>query len=372
MENPESLAVNSTAQAHSETNPDGLIIRQKTPENLEFPFHTLANFLTPTDQFFVRNHFAIPSLTAQAWQLQVEGAVDRPLTLTLADLTQMPTRTLVTTLECAGNGRTFLTPQPPGVAWTLGAVGNAEWTGIPLATILALAGVQPSAVDVVLEGADQGELKEDPKPPGEVHYARSLPLAQAQQPTVLLAYAMNGTALTPAHGFPLRALVPGWYGMASVKWLTRIIVTKAAFHGYFQTTDYSYWAQQHGLPPQMVPITTMGVKAQIARPTMHEVVPANRAYRIYGAAWAGDSPISKVDVSTNSGTTWQAARLLDTGAKMTWRLWEFIWQTPNKAGPHTLMARATDEMGHTQPLAHQPAHGRYMINHVLPIPVEVR
>jgi len=364
--------MDNSASQSAETNIDGLIIREKTPENLEFSFQSLATFITPTEHFFVRNHFAIPSLTVQSWRLQIEGAVEQPLTFTLADLMQLPARTLVATLECAGNGRTFLAPQPPGVAWALGAVGTAEWTGVPLTTILELAGLQATAIDVVLEGADQGELKEEPKPPGQIHYARSLPLAQAQQPTVLLAYAMNGAALTPAHGFPLRVLVPGWYGMASVKWLTRIIVTTQPFHGYFQTTDYSYWQQKSHLPPQMVPITTMGVKAEIARPAMHEVVPADTAYRVYGAAWAGDAQIATVDVSTDGGMTWQAAQLLDTPVRLAWRLWEFVWQTPGIAGSYTLLARATDETGRTQPLTHDPAHGRYLISHVLPIPVEVR
>jgi len=358
-------------QTSSDVKPAGLIVREAAPENLEFQFHTLATFMTPVEQFFVRNHFAVPPLTAQNWQLRIEGAVERPLTLTLADLMQMPAQTQVATLECAGNSRAFLEPPAPGVPWTLGAVGNAEWTGVALATVLAQAGVKSSALEIILEGADQGEVKEEPRPPGQIHYVRSLTRAQLQQSPVLLAYVMNGEPLTPAHGFPVRALIPGWYGMAAVKWLTRIIVTEQPFQGYFQTVDYAYWAQRDGLPPQLVPITTMAVKAEIARPAAHEIVPANSTYRIHGAAWAGDAAITTVDISTDGGASWHVATLLGKPVDRAWRFWEFFWPTPATPGSYTVMARATDATGRTQPLTHDRHHGRYLISHVLPIPVEV-
>jgi len=369
----ESQPPNSTAtgQASNKTNPAGLIVRETAPENLEFPFHTLTSFITPVEQFFVRSHFAVPSLTAQNWQLRIEGAVERPLTLTLADLMQMPSHTHVVTLECAGNSRAFLAPPAPGVPWTLGAVGNAERMGVRLATVLERVGVKAAALEIILEGADQGEVKEEPRPPGQIHYARSLPLAQLQQSPGLLAYAMNGEPLPPAHGFPVRALIPGWYGMASVKWLTRIIVTEQPFQGYFQTVDYAYWAQHDGLPPQLVPITAMTVKAEIARPAAHEIVPANTIYRIHGAAWAGADAIANVDISTDGGATWHAATLLGEPVDRAWRFWEFVWPTPATPGSYTLMARATDATGRTQPLTHNQAHGRYLISHVLPIPIEI-
>src|SRR5262249_37248653 len=157
------------------------------------------------------------------WKLTVEGAVDRPLSLTLNDLQRMKEATLTATLECAGNSRVFLVPRVPGVPWELGAVSNAEWGGVPLAAILEKAGVQNKAVEVVLEGADTGEVKDPPTTPGVIPYARSLPLEKARKPEVLLAWKMNGAELTPAHGYPLRAVVAGWYGMASVKWLTRLV-----------------------------------------------------------------------------------------------------------------------------------------------------
>src|SRR5262249_27409473 len=152
--------------------------------------------------------------------------------------------------------RALLTPKVKGVPWELGAVSNAEWTGIPLATLLEKAGVKPGAVEVVLEGADSGELKHDAKVPGVIHFARSLPLDKARKPEVLLAYGMNGKTLPEEHGFPLSAVVSGWYGVASVKWLTRIVVTDKPFQGFYQSMDYTYWTRRDGLAT-MTPITNI-------------------------------------------------------------------------------------------------------------------
>src|SRR5262249_49811328 len=160
---------------------------------------------------------------------------------------KLPSRTIPALLECAGNGRAFLVPRARGVAWQLGAVGTAEWTGVPLSAILDRAGVRAGAVEVILEGADSGEFREDPQAPGPIHCARSLPLEKARQQEVLLAYRMNGAEITAAHGYPLRAVVPGWYGMASVKWLTRLVVSDRPFQGFFQSIDYTYFERRHGL-----------------------------------------------------------------------------------------------------------------------------
>jgi DMSO/TMAO reductase YedYZ molybdopterin-dependent catalytic subunit len=197
--------------------PAGLIVRQKDPDNLEFPFASLRSFITPNDLFYVRNHFAAPSIDSNTWRLRIVGAVARPLELTYDQLQAIPAVTEAFTLECAGNGRAFLSPKTKGVQWEMGAVSTATWTGVPLAALLERAGVGPGAVEVILEGADRGEPASELKPPGKLSFARSLPLAKAQRPEVMLAYRMNGAALPAAHGFPLRAVVGGWYGMASVK-----------------------------------------------------------------------------------------------------------------------------------------------------------
>jgi len=163
----------------------GLIIREKEPENLEFPFSTLDSFITPNEKFFIRSHFAIPKLETDSWRLKIEGAVDQALEINYDELLSMPSRTIVAMLECAGNSRVFLVPQANGTQWELGAVGNAEWTGVPLKAVLERAGLHPDAVEVVLEGADTGESKEEPKTSGIIHFARSLPLGKALDPEVL-------------------------------------------------------------------------------------------------------------------------------------------------------------------------------------------
>ena len=349
---------------------DQLISRGEEPLNLEMPFASLREFVTPNEKFYVRCHFPVPQVETMSWRLRVEGAVATEVELTLDELRAMPRRTAQATMECAGNGRSHLEPKVKGVAWDIGAVGNAEWTGVLLRDVLARAGTTSDAREVVLEGTDRGAIKEPPRPPGEIHYARSLPLEKANA-DVLLAFDMNGEPLTPQHGFPLRAIVPGWFGMASVKWLQRVIVTTEPFNGYYQTIDYTYWEERHGIPT-LVPLAEMQVKAQIARPHAGEVVPAGAPYRMHGAAWSAENELAKVEVSEDSGATWKEATLLGDAVKNAWRFWEFQWDAPSQPGPYTLMARASDSAGRSQPARRIQEYGTYMINHVLPIHVEVR
>ena len=349
----------------------GLIPREEKPPNLESPFAALDGVLTPNERFFVRTHFNIPEFAPGAWRLRVEGAVERPMELTYDDLLAMPATTSAATLECAGNNRVFLVPKAKGANWGLGAVSTAEWTGVPLAAVLERAGVRPGAVEVILEGADRGRVDDEPKSPGEVPFARSLPLARATRPEVLLAYRMNGAPLPRLHGHPVRAIVPGWYGVASIKWLARVVVTDRPFLGFFQTLEYSYFDRRHGLA-DLVPVGEMQVKAQVARPVRDEVIPRGAAYRVFGAAWSGDSAVARVEVSTDGGKSWADARLLGDPSSHAWRLWEHPWTAPDRPGRVTLMARATDRLGRTQPAGRDLDRRTYMINHILPIEVEVR
>src|SRR6202790_746402 len=218
----------------------GLIIRQKEPRNLETPFDRAGSYLTPTELFYVRSHFVAPDVDP-SYQLRIDGSVRRPFALTYQELREMPSETRVALPECAGNSRVFLVPQAKGAQWELGAVGNAEWTGVPLAALLERAGVEDDACEIVLQGSDRGTPKEKPIPPGPISYARSLPRDKAIQREVLIAYQMNGRDLPQDHGYPVRAIVPGHYGMASVKWLTRIYAAREPFEGYWQTSDYGYW-----------------------------------------------------------------------------------------------------------------------------------
>jgi len=347
----------------------GLIVREKEPLNLEMPFGSLDSFITPNERFYVRCHFPIPEIDAKKWRLKIEGEVNTPLELSLDEIRAMKTRTITATIECAGNGRVFLMPQVKGDQWERGAVGNAEWTGIPLSSLLERAGVKSSACEVILQGADQGEIKDPPRPAGKIHFARSVPLGKAND-DVLLALEMNGNKLTLAHGFPVRAVVPGWYGVASIKWLERVIVSARPFRGHFQTIDYSFWERIGDLPTQL-PITEMQVKAVIARPEVQEVIPAGEPYRIHGAAWSSNAEVTKVEVSFDWGATWNEAQLLDDTAPDAWRLWEYEWAVPAQPGKATLMARATDSRGRTQPCKRVADFGTYMINHLLPIDVQI-
>ncbi len=347
-----------------------LIVREQDPLNLEMPFSSLNSFITPNELFYVRCHFPIPEIKAADWRLKIEGAVKKPLELTYDELLAMEAQTITATLECAGNNRIFLEPKVKGVQWELGGVGNASWKGVPLSAVLERCKPKPAAIEAILDGADEGKVDKTPTPAGKITYCRSVPLAKAMS-DVLLAYEMNGEPLSASHGFPLRAIVPGWYAMASVKWLRSIIVTDKPFNGFYQSLDYSYW-DRSGPLPSLAPLTEQAVKAEIARPTTGETVSANSSYRVHGAAWAGEALVQKVELSFDGGSTWNEAALLGDSVPNSWRLWEFAWSTPSIPGRLTVLARATDSRGRTQTNERSSDRGTYMINHLLPIEVEIR
>src|SRR3954454_4229893 len=273
----------------------GLTIRQKEPKNLESPFDRIDSYLTPTELFYIRSHFPIPALDRASYKLRIDGAVRSPFALSYDELRDLPSETRVATLECAGNSRVFLVPQVKGAQWELGAVGNAEWTGVPLGGLLERAGLEEDACEIVLEGADQGPPDVEPKPPGPICYARSLSRDKALQREALIAYQMNGRDLPQDHGYPVRAIVPGHYGMASVKWLTAIHALREPFQGYWQTSDYAYWDEVDGNPVRR-PLGEVALKSAIARPGMRELVAAGRSYPVFGAAWSGEVAVEQVEV----------------------------------------------------------------------------
>jgi DMSO/TMAO reductase YedYZ molybdopterin-dependent catalytic subunit len=348
----------------------GLIIRQKDPNNLEMPFDQLADFITPTELFYIRSHFPTPEIDPAAYRLSIGGAVRRELALSYAEIRAMPSRTCIATLECAGNSRVFLSPPVPGAQWELGAVGNAEWTGVPLCALLESAGLADEVCDIVLEGADRGVPSELPKPPGPIAYARSIPRTRAMQADVLVAYRMNGRDLTPDHGYPLRAIVPGHYGMASVKWLTNIAATAQSFQGYWQTSDYAYWEDFAGTPVRR-PLAEMKLKSQIARPRVYERLEPNRPYTIFGAAWAGSTDATEIRISLDGGASWVQGDFLDPINRHAWRRWKYDWITPAEPGRYTLLARARGADQRTQPDRHNANFGSYVIDQPLPIEVFV-
>jgi DMSO/TMAO reductase YedYZ molybdopterin-dependent catalytic subunit len=348
----------------------GMIVRAHEPRNLEFPISQLKDPIVPDEQFFVRSHFAVPSIDVKTWKLKVEGAVEQPIELSYDDLIKLPAKSLIATIECAGNGRVHLTPPVPGLQWGQGAVGTAEWTGVPLAAILEKVGVKKNAIDVILEGADKGQINNEPRSPGPVSFARSLPIEKARKDEVLLAYKMNGETLPAAHGYPLRVVVGGWYGMASVKWLSRIVVSEKPFEGFFQSLDYSYFERRDGLPT-LKPVTAIQPKAILAKPGLQEVIPSGKPFRIFGAAWAGERPVAKVEMSLDGGKSWNGAKLLGDAKPFQWVLWEYAWENPAK-GEASLVARATDDLGTTQPATRDADRRTYMINHLVPTTVTVR
>jgi len=348
----------------------GLIVREQEPLNLEMPFSSLDGFITPNESFYVRCHFPIPEISTDNWSLKIEGEVEAPCELSYDDLRAMPSQTIAATLECAGNNRIFLEPKAKGVQWGLGAVGNASWTGVLLSNVLDCAKVRAGAIEVILDGADEGNVDKTPTPAGKISYCRSLPLNKARA-DVLLAYEMNGEKLSAPHGFPLRAIVPGWYAMASVKWLRRIVVTDKPFNGFYQSLDYSYW-DRSGPLPTLAPLAEQQTKTEIARPENGETIAANSSYRVHGAAWSGTGEITRVELSVDSGRTWQDTKLLGEPVKNAWRLWECEWRTPATAGSYTIFARATDSRGFVQPVERSGDRGTYMINHLLPVEVVIR
>ena len=283
-----------------------LVVRQKSPPNIEFPFATLSDWLIPTELFFVRNHFPSPKLDARDWRLRVDGAVERPLELDLDSIKAMPSATLAAVVECAGNGRVYYEPPKEGLQWQNGAVGNAAWTGVLLREVLEAAGVRRTAQEVVLMGADSGVVDTNKKTasPGPIAFARSLPLEKAIADSTILAYSMNDEQLTRDHGYPLRAVVGGWFGMAWVKWITHITVVEEPFLGYWQARDYFRWERSLG-EPRLIPLTEMEVKAQIARPVRGAHLIAGQPCRIFGAAWSGETPIRQVRVCTGDGKGWR-------------------------------------------------------------------
>ena len=335
------------------------------PENSETPLTELRSWVTPTRLFFVRNHFDMPDIDRDAWRLRVSGHVERELELDWSTIEGLPTRSVFATMECAGNGRSFLEQETHGVQWGAGAVGHAEWVGVPLRAVLEQAGLTDAAREIVFSGADRGTESDHPQ---TMAFARSLPLDKALHEDTLLAVAMNGEPLTPAHGYPVRLIVPGWYGVASVKWLERIHVTDKEFQGYYQTVKYTVTRRTgRGLATEV--IGEMQPKSEILRPAAGEQCGVG-LNRIVGVAWAGPDAVAAVEISTDGGRNWTQAELTGISAPYSWTLWQYSWR-PEQSGPCSLMSRAISSAGRMQPTKHDPLCTGYLIHHSRPVQVEV-
>ncbi len=321
-----------------------LTVLSREPMVAGIPLNLLDNQVISKKRFFVRNHFPVPKIDIGNWHLSVSGEVESDLCLTYQDLKDLAQREVLALLECAGNSRATVQPPIEGLLWDHGGVGTAAWAGVPLATILGLAGVQPSAKEVLLEGDDRGTEREVS---GELGYAMSLPMEKALHPDTLLALEMNGERLAPEHGYPVRAVVPGWYGMVSVKWLSKIRVLNRSFKGYHQS-DYYVFVQEgveNGLPKERV--TSMLVKSLISQPGRGESLSIGHQ-KVRGVAWSGQGPISQVEVSTDNGRTWRPAQVEASASPYAWQKWEYNWHA-DKPGYFLIRARATDRIGNVQP-----------------------
>jgi DMSO/TMAO reductase YedYZ molybdopterin-dependent catalytic subunit len=321
----------------------GLVVHRAHPLNCETSIAALiGGVVMPNARFYVRNHFQIPRLDPDAFRLRIGGLVERPLELSLVDLHNMPSQTAFVTLECAGNGRTLFEPAIEGEKWQLGAVSTAEWTGVPLAEVLDRAGVRTGASEVLFRGADGGTLEGQAAP---IRYERSLSVAHARDADAMLVYAMNGEPLPRQHGYPLRLVVPGWFAVASVKWLTDLEVLDRPFHGHYQIDKYWYEWVRDGQTVRE-PVTLQRVRALITEPIANHPIPRGDL-TIRGVAWSGAAPIARVEVSLDDGI-WQDARLVGERRRHSWQWWELIARV-EQAGNLSLRARATDLAGRTQP-----------------------
>jgi sulfane dehydrogenase subunit SoxC len=311
--------------------------------NHGLPLEALRYPITPAGLHYLLIHYDIPAVDPDAFRLELAGAVEDPLSLSLGDLRARERVSLPVTFECAGNGRALLAPRPLSQPWLTEAVGTAEWGGTPLRPLLEEAGVRPEAVEALFTGLDRGVEGGVPQA-----YERSLALADTEH--ALLAYEMNGAPLPPQHGYPLRLVVPGWYGMTNVKWLDRITLLEEPFQGYQQAVGYRFY-DADGVPGD--PVSRMLPRSLMVPPGVPDFLSRERVLEpgpvaLTGRAWSGHAPIDRVDVSTDGGATFAAAPLDDPLGEAAWRGWRFEWSA--SPGEHVLCSRATDAAGNTQPL----------------------
>lgn len=314
------------------------------PFNAETPEHGLRAAITPSPNVYIRSNFDIPRLGPDH-PIAVRGLVDHPFTVTARELRAMPQRTLLATMECAGNDRLDMRPLPAGEPWRHGALSTVSWTGVSLDTLLARAGVASGALEVEIGGADAGPRDDSD---GTVRFARSIPITEARQADTLLALTMNDEPLTPEHGAPVRLVVPGWYGMTNVKWVSYIDVRATPYDGYFQRQRYVYEyptndAERLGT---VEPVTRMRVKSAITWPSDGSSVP--REFVVEGWAWSGSAPVTRVELAIDGGETWRDAELDAAQSPYAWRAWRCAVRLP-RGGRYTLRSRATDATGAVQP-----------------------
>jgi sulfite oxidase len=347
---------------------DKLIIRSLRPPDFETPVSLLNTFITPNDAFYVRSHLPIPQVDAAAWALKVGGEVSSPLSLSVDEIRKLPAATVTVTLECAGNGRAFFEPALAGIQWEKGAVSTARFTGARMSDVLKKAGVNTAGRNVEMHAAD--------RPLGTMPaFVRQVPMAKALHPDTLIAYEMNGEPIPLVHGAPLRAIIPGWEGAYSIKWLNALNVIAADSSSFWVATGYRYPTRR--VAPgaavdakEMAPLTGLVVKSLITTPEEGTPFTAGTSIPVSGFAWAGELDITRVDLSLDHGATWQPARLTGEQAKYAWRRFELDVKVP-QAGSYLILSRATDSKGNVQPAVSQWNPSGYLWNQYDSVRVDV-
>jgi sulfite oxidase len=337
-----------------------LIVRSPSPTDFETPVQLLDKaWLTPNDVHYVRCHLPTPDVQLNNWRLTVDGEVNQPLTLTINEIHGFREVSRTVTLECSGNGRAYADPPVAGVQWEKGAVGTARWTGVSLRDVLAKAQPKAAARHVILNGADV-PVRAVPD------FVRSIPIEKAMHADTILAYRMNGDDIPMPHGFPLRLIVPGWEAAASTKWIVNIRLSEIEAGGFFMQTAYRIPRRPVAPgetvdPKEMIPYTSLNVKSIFTSPLEGATVRAGAAVELRGFAWAGEADVTRVDISTDSGVRWDAAKLDADKARYTWRRFRYMWK-PARSGSFVVMCRATDDRGRVQPAVASWNPAGYMYN----------
>jgi sulfane dehydrogenase subunit SoxC len=326
--------------------------------NHGMPLEALRYDVTPAGMHYLLIHYDVPFIEPSAWSMVLDG-FERTMTISLDDLHARDSVTAPVTLECAGNGRAMFESRPVSQPWLLEAVGNAEWTGVPLASLLEEAGVPAGTVEIVFTGLDRGVEGEV-----EQSYQRALPLDEALRDDVLVAYEMNGQPLLPQHGAPARLVVPGWYGMTHVKWLGGIEALRHPFNGYQHAAGYRFRSDPDD-PGE--PVTRMRPRSLMVPPGIPGFPQRERRLdpgpvELEGRAWSGSAPIDRVEFSVDGGATWRDTHVEPAPALHAWQRWHTVWDAPS--GEHELVSRATDAHGDRQPLQAEPNLGGYANNSV--------
>jgi DMSO/TMAO reductase YedYZ molybdopterin-dependent catalytic subunit len=321
-----------------------LMTKCLNPENQEAPIHFLNKDIIDKKYFYRRNHFSYPHFTSSFYHLPIDGLVQTPRTFSLQDIYSLPSKTIKVVIECSGDKRELFEPKVFGEQWGHGAINQGIWKGISVRTLLQYTGLMDSAKEIVFEGYDHG-----PRPDSNqiFHFSRSLPIEKALESNTMIAYEYNNQPIPFKNGFPLRLIVPGWYAMASVKWVKKITVIDHEFKGPFQSVDYVFYPNKENDSGKF-PVTTINVNSTIQYPLNMQILHKG-VYEIIGIAWTGKGIITKVEISLDDGETWNICQLITIPEKYKWNSWRYKWEAQEK-GEYIIKSKATDSFGNVQPI----------------------